>query len=136
MSLPIGLYDQLITDELVSRVDAAGSAAQIDNFVNGGAAGHLLDLMANTLSRLLESFASEPKESMQQQLQLVNSLLLHLRGHVSADGTLTIALPQSPLRRLRAIRVGGEPVRLPVTGLAAPWLFTASKASPSLYHEI
>lgn len=136
MSLPIGLYDQLITEELAQRLKAMGGSAQTDDLVSGEAAGPLLDLLTNTMSRLLESFASDPRESLLKQLELVNGVLLHLRDRTSGAALEAIALPQHPARKLRAIRAGGEAARLPETGLAAPWLFTAAKASPSLYHEI
>ncbi len=136
MSLPIGLYDQLITDALAQRVENAGSAAQIDELAVGEATGPLLDLMASTLSRLLESFTTDPQDSLLKQLELVNGVLTHLRSQTSGDVRDSITLPQRPARRLRAIRAGSEEARLPETGLAAPWLFTAAKASPSLYHEI
>ncbi|WP_411282052.1 DUF3427 domain-containing protein [Gemmatimonas sp.] len=136
MSLPIGLYDQLITDTLAERLQGLGSDAQVDKLLDGDATGPLLDLMASTLSRLLESFTTDPQNSLLKQLELVNGVLTHLRSTVSVDQRDAITLPQQPARRLRAIRAGGEAARLPETGLAAPWLFTAAKASPSLYHEI
>ncbi len=136
MSLPIGLYDQLITDALAERIQAAGGAAQIDELAAGEATAPLLDLMASTLSRLLESFTTDPRDSLLKQLELVNGVLTHLRSQASGEVRDAITLPQRPARRLRAIRAGGEEARLPETGLAAPWLFTAAKASPSLYHEI
>ncbi len=136
MSLPIGLYDQLVTEELAARLNMMGDAAQTDELASGEAAGPLLDLLSNTMSRLLESFETDPRDSLLKQLELVNGVLLHLRKQTSGEGNGAIALPQAPARRLRAIRTGGEEARLPETGLAAPWLFTAAKASPSLYHEI
>jgi len=136
MSLPIGLYDQLITDALAARLQASGSDAQIDELAGGEATGPLLDLMASTLSRLLESFTTDPQDALLKQLELVNGVLTHLRSKASVSQRDAITLPQQPARRLRAIRAGGEEARLPETGLSAPWLFTAAKASPSLYHEI
>ncbi|PHX65676.1 MAG: ATP-dependent helicase [Gemmatimonadetes bacterium] len=136
MSLPIGLYDQLVTEELAARLNTMGAAVQTDELASGEAAGPLLDLLSNTMSRLLESFESDPRDSLLKQLELVNGVLLHLRQQMSGEGRNAITLPQTPARRLRAIRVDGEEARLPETGLAAPWLFTAAKASPSLYHEI
>ena len=136
MSLPIGLYDQLITEGLAERLKATGNTAHTDALAGGEATGPLLDLLANTMSRLMESFAGDPRDSLLQQLELINGVLLHLRNQTTGEARKTIALAQPPARRLRAIRAGGEEARLPETGLAAPWLFTAAKASPSLYHEI
>ncbi len=136
MSLPIGLYDQLVTEELATRLNTMGDAAQTDELASAEATGPLLDLLSNTMSRLLASFETDPRDSLLKQLELVNGVLLHLRQRTSGEVRDAIALPQAPARRLRAIRIGGGEARLPETGLAAPWLFTAAKASPSLYHEI
>ncbi len=136
MSLPFGLYDALITDANAVRVADAGSAAHVEDVTSSDATSHLLDLMANTLSRLLVTAAARPDDSLQKQLELVVGLLAHLRTVSRSDPDSVIALPQIPPRRLKAVRAGGDPVLLPETGLRAPWLFTAAKASPSLFREI
>lgn len=136
MSLPRGLYDALITDALAGRVADAGSAAHVEDVNSGDLTSHLLDLITNTLGRLLESVAAHPDDALAKQLELVVGLLTHLRTMSAADADNTVELPALPPRRLRAVRAGGDPVQLPETGLRAPWLFTAAKASPSLFREI
>jgi superfamily II DNA or RNA helicase/HKD family nuclease len=136
MTLPVGLYDTLITEELAGALRVASGRAQIDDLKSGESAGPLLDLIANTLTRLLDAIGADPDGAMLRQLELVSRLLSYLRSQSDGDSQSLVSLPVLPPQRLRAISTGHEDARLPDTGLAAPWLFTGAKASPSLYQEI
>jgi hypothetical protein len=59
-------------------------------------------------------------------------------GAGNAHGTVAdvIDLLAPPLRVLRAVQRSGQFAVPPEIGLAAPWLFTAGKGSPSLLQEI
>ena len=138
MTLPRGLYDQLLTDGLQERITAEGVQAKVDELQGSQSSLHLLDLVARLLGDVLESIGSDDKESLVRQAKLIAHLLREIR-HASSPvlSTPIQEMPQLPLRRLRAIGYRGtEDAQLPETGLAAPWLFTASKGSPTLLEEI
>jgi superfamily II DNA or RNA helicase/HKD family nuclease len=136
MTLPVGLYDQLVTDELARRLREQAQHATIDPLTGSEATLHLLDLISRQLSEILESMGDENNAAIQRQVELIVRLLRAAQDD-RPDVTSAADLPSEPIRRLRSIskRVD-DSARLPVTGLTAPWLFTASKASPTLFEEI
>ena len=76
-----------------------------------------------------------------RQLEIVNALLVSLRERLAADAVSgctdnVIDLVAQPLQVLKAIRHDRQFSTPPEIGLAAPWLFTAGKGSPSLLQEI
>ena len=79
--------------------------------------------------------AARDLEKLLRQLDLVNSILIGLRGRPGnhADGVDAVA---SPPRLLRAIHRHSSALAIPETSLASPWLFTAGKGSPSLLAEL
>ncbi len=135
MTLPFGLYDQLVTDALAKRLTDDGQHASVDALSGSETALYLLDLVGRTLADILDSLGDGDREALERQGELIAELLRFVRGRV--DSTASVDLPSAPLRRLRAIgRTADDSAQLPVSGLTAPWLFTASKASPTLYEEI
>ncbi len=138
MHLPIGLYDQLITEGLSAQIDP--NHAEIQSLTAGAA-----DLLADTITRqlvsILEEMPGEESDKAQRQLELVNTLLVQIRQRLLSEScgdnlSNIIELVSSPLRRLRGIYPDREFPTPPEIGLAAPWLFTAGKGSPSLLQEI
>ncbi len=136
--LPTGLYDLLLTEYLKDRVPTDN--AQLER-VKYSAAQELVSEVANRLYSILESLP-EDKARPAVQTQLANSLLetLHDRvrelGTDAADNVLAIDRFLVPPERLTAIQPAGRHFIAPDTGLHAPWLFTASKDTPSLLTEI
>lgn len=138
MTLPRGLYDQLVTDSLARRLaELSDSDAVLDALSSADAAPLLADLIAQSLSRVLEDAHGDPAQHAERQLELVNALLVDLRAQLPRDhDRIEPSLP-APARRLRAVHARGSAVPTsPQTGLAEPWLFTAAKSSPSLLHEL
>jgi len=138
MTLPRGLYDQLVTGALARRLaDTADSVGQLDAISGADAAPLLTELIAQSLARVLEDAQGDSSDaSTVQQLAIVNALLLELRQRLTGDSERVDTLA-APVRRLRAVHaIGATAPTLPETGLANPWLFTASKASPSLLYEL
>lgn len=138
MALPDGLYDLLLTEGLTSRLEL--QSAEIVAF-NGSAAQLLADAIARQLAAILEDLAGDDSDKPLRQLELVNALLVELRQRLTAsDGkgasSAVIDLVAPPLRLLKAIQRDRQFPVAPEVGLAAPWLFTAGKGSPSLLHEI
>lgn len=137
MALPNGLYDQLLTQtlwNLVSRT-TTDDGRTLKPLTAEDAPGRLADAIASQLTRILDDLKGEGAEKLQHQLDLVNSVLVGLRHRLGndAEGADTLL---SPPRLLQAIhRQSSSPV-MPETGLASPWLFTASKGSPSLLTEL
>jgi len=137
MTLPHGLYEQLLTESLARRLAATAHDDIVLDAVDGE---YATDLLIDELSRSLESLLRElpgaAAERVQAQLGMVNALLVDLRTR--GAGSQAPADPiVPPLRRLRAVRsIGGTAPPLPATGLVQPWLFTAAKASPTLFSEL
>ena len=138
MTLPDGLYDLLVTEGLASRLDLDRS----DVFaLKGGAAEVLADTLTRQLAAILDDVAGDDAEKVHHQLELVNALLVSLRQRIAADARPAasaeiIDLVSTPLRLLKAVQRDRQFVVAPEIGLAAPWLFTAGKGSPSLLQEI
>jgi superfamily II DNA or RNA helicase/HKD family nuclease len=138
MALPDGLYDLLLTEGVASRIDV--SRADVLS-VKSSAAELLADVITRQLSAILDEVAGDDAEKPQRQLELVNALLVGLRQRLAADNlqgasAQVIDLVVPPLRVLKAIQRDRQFPASPAIGLAAPWLFTAGKGSPSLLQEI
>lgn len=138
MSLPEGLYDLLLTEGLASRLEEDRAELQA---LSGGAAELLADVLSRQLLAVLDDMSGEGADKATRQLELVNALLVELRrrlGTQSGNGSFAevVDLVVSPARLLRAVRQNRRFPAPPEVGLAAPWLFTAGKGSPSLLQEI
>lgn len=137
MPLPEGLYDLLLTEGLASRLDPA--RADVRDLADG--AELLADALARQLGAILEDLGGDDADKARRQLELVNALLGELRQRLRAAAKPageegSIDLVASPLRLLKAVKADGRFPVAPEVGLAAPWLFTAGKGSPSLLQEI
>jgi superfamily II DNA or RNA helicase/HKD family nuclease len=137
MTLPSGLYDLLLTESLAQRLDADGAQTHA---LTADAVGPLVDALAQQLARLLDELPGDGDAQVAQQLALVNGVLVGLRQRMAAQagagGHEPIDLIATPARRLTAVQRDGRFDTPPALGLAAPWLFTAGKGSPSLLQEI
>lgn len=138
MTLPDGLYDLLVTEGLASRLDLDRSDVIA---VKGGAAELLADALTRQLAAILDNFSGDEAEKANRQLELVNALLVSLRQCLTKDARPThsaeiVDLVAMPLRLLKAVQRDRQFTVAPEIGLAAPWLFTAGKGSPSLLQEI
>ena len=82
MHLPIGLYDQLITEGLSAQIDP--NHAEIQSLTAGAA-----DLLADTITRqlvsILEEMPGEESDKAQRQLELVNTLLVQIRQRLLSE---------------------------------------------------
>lgn len=137
MTLPRGLYDQLLTTALQQRITAEGADAVFDPLRGTESSLHLLDLVGRLLGDVLESLESDDAESVTRQADLIVHLMREIRGQSPAKALLPLESPVVPIKRLRSIgHSAADAPQLPETGLAAPWLFTASKGSPTLLEEI
>ncbi|MFN9194851.1 MAG: DUF3427 domain-containing protein [Pseudomonadota bacterium] len=144
MALPDGLYELLLTEGLAKAVAALEPGSAEVRSIGGGVPELLVDAMARQLGAILEDIAGDDADRSRRQLELVNELLVTLRQRLAAghgeDTTVAAAevvdLIAQPLRVLRAVRRDQQFPPAPEVGLAAPWLFTAGKGSPSLLHEI
>lgn len=143
MTLSRGLYDLLVTESL-ERLLAGDTSARHDiQPLVADAPDYLADSLVRQLVELLEDLLSDGAEAVERQLALVNEVLVWLRqrvqatkGNVGAGVTDVIDLLAPPARLLRAVHREQASPTPPELGLAAPWLFTAGKGSPSLLQEI
>lgn len=148
MPLPDGLYDLLITEGLARSIAELNAGGAHVLPLKSGSTEHLVDVLTRQLGAILDDVGGDGAEQPKRQLELVNHLLVMLR-HRLATGTGTgtgapaaggspeaIDLVSPPLRVLRAVQRSQPFQPSPEIGLAAPWLFTAGKGSPSLLQEI
>lgn len=135
MSLPDGLYDLLLTDALAARLDADSAAL---HELRTDAADFLVDAISRQLAAILDDMSGDETERPMRQLEVVNGLLVSLRERLSMEHrpNANIDLVAHPLRVLKSVRQDRQFPTPPEIGLAAPWLFTAGKGSPSLLQEI
>jgi superfamily II DNA or RNA helicase/HKD family nuclease len=141
LSIPSGLYDQLVTDSIERLLSKDSSARRDEQALSDNAVDYIADSLVRQLASLLDDLPGSGADRAERQLALVNELLvwLRLRLQKSADTVETsgqIDLLAPPARVLRAVHRAPSDLMSPELGLAAPWLFTAGKGSPSLLHEI
>jgi len=153
--LPNGLYDQLLTNELSERI----GSHQEDQLTLGdlglqAAPQKLVDALSEQLGKILRDISNDAaknagdgeeqdgrRKNVENQLELVNGLLVSLRGQLDQrypdrDHGGNIRLLASPARHLTSIHRERPAPSMPEIGVAAPWLFAASKSSPSLLNEL
>jgi superfamily II DNA or RNA helicase/HKD family nuclease len=139
MTLPEGLYDLLLTDGLLSALDL--ERANLVAF-SGDRTDLLLDVLARQLTCVLENATDDEQGDALRQVEIVNALLVLLRQRLqqgqkaSQRESAQVELIATPPRVLQSIRQDCQIPPAPELGLAAPWLFTAGKGSPSLLQEI
>ncbi len=136
--LPPGLYDLLVTDSL-TRSLRDGEAVVRD--LSAAEPERMAEALAVQLSKLLGEVGGDGSERSLRQLELVNTLLADLRSRSRSAGLESSAAQlidtiSRPPRVLTGIHPGGVVPEAPEMGLAAPWLFTAGKGTPSLLQEI
>lgn len=143
MTLPDGLYDLLLTDRLLAGLDL--ERVDLAAF-NGDRTELLFDVLARQLASALEDAGDGDQSPALRQVDIVNALLVLLRqrqhqdrhsGHTAGQPVSAhVDLIATPPRVLQSIRQDRQFPQAPELGLAAPWLFTAGKGSPSLLQEI
>jgi superfamily II DNA or RNA helicase/HKD family nuclease len=150
--LPDGLYDQLLTDELAAEL---GQNFHKDHYTlqdldAGNGARRLAEALAEQLANILQDIAphevgdaeSENKTSrLEAQLAFVNTVLVDLRKRLTdrypeQDYEDNIRFLAAPAKSLSAVHRTRPALTAPDTGVTAPWLFTAAKASPALLSEL
>ena len=151
-SLPDGLYDQILTDELASELsknfrDSEYTVAPLDA---ASATRRLADSLADQLAGVLQEIGSgspgdadpDSKVSrLQAQLEFANTMLADLQIRLAEqypekDYRANIRILAKPAQNLAAIHRKNDRPTPPDTGLRAPWLFTAAKTSPALLNEL
>jgi superfamily II DNA or RNA helicase/HKD family nuclease len=137
MPLPHGLYDLVLTGAVARMLEgAAPGVADVRDLDPDEAAERLTEILGSELRRILADVRGTSPERLQAQLALVNGLLRELRGR-SEPGVPEPDQVVAPPRLLRSVHHRSASVpEPPETGLAAPWLFTASRGSPALVTEL
>ena len=147
-SLPDGLYDQLLTDDLELELGNVRSDQRtLKNLASGGArrlADALAEQLANVLAEIGPRHNDEDdskQKRLQTQLEFVNAMLVDLRSRLAQqfpdqDYGAHVRLLANPARNLTAVHRKRTAPAAPETGLTLPWLFTAAKASPALLSEL
>ena len=137
MEFPDGLYDlvlsQALSDALLRATNESGRT--VESLPVNEAPARLAEALVRQLARMLEDMGGEGQEKIQRQLELVNTVLVDFRQRLGSAGE-QVALLSTPPQLLQSVHRQSAPLLLPDTGLAAPWLFTAGKGSPSLLTEL
>jgi superfamily II DNA or RNA helicase/HKD family nuclease len=151
--LPDGLYDQILTEDLLSQLDASLQTSHytLSPLAGESAARQLATAFSDQLEKVLQEIMAgagevsdaefKPTSKLRSQLDLVNGLLLDMRKrlvscqHGRGDATDVRQLT-APAQSLRAVHRNCPVPTPPDTGVTAPWLFTAAKASPYLLSEL
>jgi superfamily II DNA or RNA helicase/HKD family nuclease len=152
-SLPDGLYDQLLTDDLAVELgqNVHKDHHTLDGLDASSATRRLADALADQLANVLQdivphrmSDSAEPDakaERLQAQLDFVNAMLVDLRKRLAEqfptqDYGANVRLLATPAQNLTAVHRRRSAPTAPDTGITSPWLFTAAKASPALLSEL
>lgn len=129
MSLPKGLYDLLLSQDLRDQLKSLEGRYAIDiREVKGGdRRRRLVADLSRRLADVLEQF-DEEDEAGQREIALINSLLaqLHTQGPL-------VALPVEALVGVHDLNAEVSPPR---TGLSHPWLFAAGRNDIDLLSEL
>jgi len=150
--LPDGLYDQLLTDDLVEQLKQSLQTSHytLADLDASTAARRLADAFADQLADALQEISSADvidnaekgkAARLQAQLEFVNATLVEVRKRLmeqaaDKDTGANIRLLKAPAQHLRAVHRQRTVPVMPDTGVTAPWLFTAAKASPALLSEL
>lgn len=148
--LPNGLYDQLLTDELKQQIgEHREDQLSLADLGAQEAPHKLVEALSEQLGKVLQELPAESDDDdtdkhrrrVETQLELINGLLLSLRSQLdqrypSRDNVDSIRLLASPARHLTSIHRERPAPAMPEIGVAAPWLFAASKSSPALLNEL
>lgn len=137
MPLPDGLYDQLLTHTLSTLVARSTdeTTRSLQALSPADAPARLSELLAAQLAQMLDDLHGEGDDKLRQQLELVNFVLVSLRQRLGQGAEMADPIAE-PAQILQAIHRQSARPQAPETGLAAPWLFTAGKGSPSLLGEL
>lgn len=148
-SLPDGLYDQLLTDDLLLELgNVHADQRTLEDLDAGSGARRLADALAEQLANVLAEIGprhgdedGSKQTRLQAQLEFVNAMLVDLRGRLAQqfpdkDFGANVRLLANPAQNLTAVHRKRTAPTAPDTGLTLPWLFTAAKASPALLSEL
>jgi superfamily II DNA or RNA helicase/HKD family nuclease len=152
-SLPDGLYDELLTEDLALTLAQQISLGQrtLELLESADGARRLAEALAEQLASVLQEISprqldetaeTEGRPSrLQLQLEFVNAMLVDLRKRLAqqfptSDIGANVRLLANPPQQLTAIHRQRTAPTVPDTGITSPWLFTAAKASPALLSEL
>lgn len=140
-----GIYEQLITKLIVSRLDRDKFYVGERQLNSAEASVWLSRFLSNILEFAIESVPSGD-DRLQEQIDLSNQLLMWLKGQISDDGFLEENLLDSQGKILTALYELENPVAanlkqyvediFPLTGLTQSELFSGSNAGLSLESEL
>jgi HKD family nuclease len=131
-TLPLGVYEDLVTEELARDLDAAGAVGRVVDLLEGTDAHvtfarHVGGVVARALSGV----------SAERAHEVTTNLLDHLASLVGEESAELIRgeRPQPPPSRLMALHRGAVPER-PTSPLATSTLLTRKRLDPTLGHEL
>lgn len=151
-ALPDGLYDKLLTDDVITELSRAlhSDHYTLKDLDTGSGPRQLAEALAEQLARVLQDIAPHASGDAEQdnkasrlqvQLAFVNAVLVDLRQRLASqypgqDHGADIRLIAAPAKSLTAVHRQRAAPSAPDTGITAPWLFTAAKTSPALLSEL
>lgn len=134
-ALPDGLYDRLLTREILAEVDALLKEDQASDRMASAEERRrrLADLVAVEVVGLLEELQGKDDARATQELDIVTRVLAGLRQALPEEMAPVLPLPA---RVLTAVHRRTPRPTPPETGLAGAWLFTAGRSDPALLEEL
>lgn len=134
--LVTGLYDLVLTDSYQKGLESIETEQlALENLDIVSSHQRLADLVKQQLASVLQDLEGKEDEKLLSQLALVNHLLIELRTQLPKNSELIDSVAE-PAKILKAIQPKGLNYSAPELGLAQPWLFTAGKDLPALFHEL
>ncbi len=134
---PVGLYDTVVTASIADELQNLSETTEAitEPLIPADAAEQLASEVARQLTALLDEIGGAGADKVRRQIALLNQILADLRRREPTSASALDDIEEAG-RTLRAVMPIAAPISSPETGLARPWLFTASKGTPSLLSEL
>jgi len=138
-TLPIGLYDRLISEDELDDIKRliSNNQASVRPSSAHETREYLINDLINRLPELLDKMSAATGsdfEQSQTELQFISTLLKTTR--LAAKNEVEIVQIAHPPQILKSIHDKDMPGVFPITGLRTPWLFSSSRSEPSLLQEL
>jgi len=137
-SLPEGIYEHLVTDELARALDQLGQAERIlDTLADADAPAIFARHLAREVERVLGAL---PKDKRAESARVLVGQLIDTLATLADEQQIdTVPIKdqrvQGPARRLMAIYRAARPER-PATPMTASTLLTRNPSEPAIGHEL
>ena len=104
MQLPDGLYDKLVTESVAKSIAGLREAAcrTLAALPPEAASARIADALAKQLTVLLDDLGGDAAEKAKRQIELVNSLLVHLKQQAPPGSVDSLTEPAQVLQAVHS----------------------------------